>query len=883
MSRGTNRRRRWHLLAAGVVLTSGVGGSWALADHEQRVLDEVAAERFDRGSRAVADAARVELDRYEDLLLALQDLHRSARSVSPVEFRDFTTNFASERRYPGLQGMALLFNPRGVARDMRPAVVYVEPRTADLTVLGFDPGRRSALLETAGRAVTTGEPALSPPQRLFGEDDAVGYVLYAPLWRSGARPQNVAERIDAAIGVAAVSFRADQFLSAAVTRGPGGVGAGLYDGAPHAGAHVSSKPSNYVPDQGRSRSVAVPAADRLWSLRLQPLTSDARALTAPDLVRSGGAALGALLAALVLALGRAKERALRLVDEAVGTLARSEERFRSLSASSPMSVFQLDASGACSYTNGRLLELTGRSADELAGDGLLATVHCDDREAARTAWMPRRGVPSSTVRLRVLRPDGTVRWVRTAASALESDAGWVGSLEDVTVEVAAQQAQERIAAELEHAAQHDRLTGLLNRMGLLAALDATDVARTAVLSLDIDRFKVVNDSLGHAAGDRLLIEVVARLEATLRDRDLASRPAGDEFVVVLDGTDEAGAVLVAERILSSLSESVTLDDHDFQVTASIGIAVGRTGESVEDLLVRADAALYQAKSRGKARWELDVGTAGAGTGSTLSREQDLRRAIDDCQLAVVYQPIADLSTGAIVGAEALVRWPLPDGRVVPPLEFIDLAEESGLIVPLGAFVLQESCRQLARWDVEHPQTARRIAMSVNASARQLADPRFVGTVLGACTQAGVDPGRLCIEVTEGALLRDVATAEAVLTALRAAGVRVAVDDFGTGYSSLTHLRQLPLDVVKVDRSFVGDRSAGAGGRAIVQAVVDMSRALGLRTVAEGVEDPEQLAWLSTVGCDMAQGYHLSRPVSGDAVARLLQDGFAHLVRSAATV
>jgi diguanylate cyclase (GGDEF)-like protein/PAS domain S-box-containing protein len=429
---------------------------------------------------------------------------------------------------------------------------------------------------------------------------------------------------------------------------------------------------------------------------------------------------------------------------------------------------------------------------------------------------------------------------------------------------------------LAHQAQHDPLTGLPNRLLFVEFLTLA-LARTqrkqsaaAVLFLDLDRFKFVNDSLGHDAGDELMVKLGMRLCAAVRPTDTVARFGGDEFTVLCDDLDPEDArrqaVDVAERLLEVIEAPVQLNGEDQHLSASVGIAIAGPGDSPETLLRDADAAMYRAKERGKGRWELFDEEMRSSVRLRLETENALHRAIERDELRIYYQPIVELGGGTCSGAEALVRWQHPERGLVAPDSFIDLAEETGLIVPIGDWVLQEACRQLMEWR-DGGVVPSDFSIAVNLSARQLAHPDLVARVAGALERTGVPPELICLEITESVLMAE-NTIETVV-ALRNLGVRLSIDDFGTGYSSLGYLRRFPVDSVKVDRSFVDGLGAKAEDSAIVAAVIGLGHALGLSVVAEGVEAELQLAELVRLGCDRAQGFWFARPQPADVFAAVV--------------
>jgi len=425
---------------------------------------------------------------------------------------------------------------------------------------------------------------------------------------------------------------------------------------------------------------------------------------------------------------------------------------------------------------------------------------------------------------------------------------------------------------LTHQASHDALTDLPNRAVFVDRLDralrSTERADTwvLVLFLDLDRFKVVNDSLGHRAGDALLCAVAERLRAAVRPGDTVARFGGDEFTMLCESIHgEAHALQVVQRVQAVLKAPFPLGETELFVTSSIGISLGRgRGQSPETLVEDADAAMYRAKERGGDCFELFDDAMRERAVRRLTVQSALHRAVERAEFHVVYQPTVHLATGELEGVEALVRWNRPEHGVVHPDDFVPLAEETGLIVPIGAYVLDEACRQARRWQDAMPGDVPP-SVSVNLSARQLTDPGLVALVDAALARSGADPAAISLEITETVLMHDVEASVSVLTDLKALGVRLYVDDFGTGYSSLTYLQRFPVDGVKVDRSFVAGLGTRHDDGAIVRGVIGLAHGLGLVTVAEGVETQDQLDHLIDLRCDIAQGFYLGRPAPAEEI------------------
>ena len=428
---------------------------------------------------------------------------------------------------------------------------------------------------------------------------------------------------------------------------------------------------------------------------------------------------------------------------------------------------------------------------------------------------------------------------------------------------------------IEYLASHDSLTNLPNRETFNALLrEAIDAAcrlerRFAVLFIDLDRFKVINDSLGHEAGDLLLLEVANRLRRALRANDVVARLGGDEFVVILDRCGEIDDVQrIATDLLAALAQPMELAGHECHTTASIGIAMyPANGDDAQTLTKNADMAMYLAKEDGKNGYRFFSKEVKTQSIERLSLESALRRALEREQFSLQYQPKVDMASGQITGVEALLRWTHPDLGSVSPAQFIPLAEETGLIVPIGRWVVKEACAQAMAWQ---RRGLLPLSMAVNLSPRQFADEHLLQDVDEALAASGMSPVLLQLEVTESMMMRNVGRALRVLDAIQSRGIRLAIDDFGTGYSSMSLMKHFPIDTIKIDRSFVRDLSHDSEDQAIAQAIISMGQALGMTVVAEGVENAEQEAFLRTHGCDEMQGYLISKPLPPKQMAELLR-------------
>ncbi len=578
--------------------------------------------------------------------------------------------------------------------------------------------------------------------------------------------------------------------------------------------------------------------------------------------------------AFVLVTALVLLRVSHLVESLVGAeeKQRSAARFQSLVQSGSDLIHLVEQGGTVRYTSPSSERVLGRPAAQVVGSPLLELVHpADALRFSEHLVRAFEGTVSGAVEVRLSTPAGTWLWVEALASPPSPDEDGVAC-----VVVTSRDVSERKGLEDQLTAQalHDPLTGLPNRRlfhdRVGTALAQRSPGEVTVLFLDLDDFKVVNDSLGHGAGDELLVTIATRLTSALRAGDTVARLGGDEFAVLLQQDVGPGtAERTAARLIEVLHAPVVLGGTEQRPRVSIGIAPAQEDDSTEDVLRNADLAMYMAKGAGKGRFATYQPAMYAATIGRLELLADLRTAIEGEQLRLHYQPTVQLSSGAVTGVEALVRWQHPERGLISPAEFIPLAEESGLVVPLGRWVLRAACREAAGWP-QHPDRAP-VSIAVNLSTRHLSDASVVDDVRQALAESGLAAGRLVVEITETGLVDDEDVVLGVLHALKEVGVRLAVDDFGTGYSSLSYLRRFPIDVLKVDKSFVDGLGLGGDGEAsgLVEAILGMARTLRLTTVAEGIEQPDQLTELTLLGCDSAQGYLLSRPVPPEQLVELL--------------
>ncbi len=615
---------------------------------------------------------------------------------------------------------------------------------------------------------------------------------------------------------------------------------------------------------------------------------------APSLLKPSHAQTVGFLGAFVFAIAirkagetcEYKERTQAIIDQQAiqDTLARealelSEAHHRAVVENAAEGIVTFGLDGTIRAFNNAAETMFGWRASEIVGRQLTAILplelhgflveFCDAYRNEGPDAVSRHGVE-----IDALRRDGTRFPIMIATSAIKVD-GSEGLISGLVRDLSQ---QKHFEEQLSHQATHDSLTGLPNRVMLQDRLDLA-LARArrnelmlGVLFIDLDRFKYVNDKLGHTAGDQLLVDAANRIGSVVRDTDTVARIGGDEFVVLCESNESVRDISdVAQRIVEAIERPFQLGEtaeHEAYVSASIGIALSVHGqESSDDMLRKADTAMYRAKDGGRGRAELFDDAMQDWVSNRLETETALRRALVNDEFVLHYQPVVDVSTGQVASFEALIRWDRPEHGIVEPSEFITIAEETGMMREIGEWVLRESCREAADWSRRWPE--RCLGIAVNVSSRQLLGGAIVNVVVDALNAAGLDPALLTLELTESTLIDDAVSAAQQLGALRDLGVNVALDDFGTGYSSLTYLRNFPINIIKVDRSFVRTLGTDHDDTAIVAGVISLARNLNLKVVAEGIETHEQLATLIMLSCDYVQGYLFSPACAASEIAALV--------------
>ncbi|HWI52217.1 MAG TPA: EAL domain-containing protein [Symbiobacteriaceae bacterium] len=546
----------------------------------------------------------------------------------------------------------------------------------------------------------------------------------------------------------------------------------------------------------------------------------------------------------------------------------SEQLYRALFEYSPDGVFTLDFEGRVITMNPACVRICGYEPQELLGQYLSRLLFADQVERCLAFFHRVMEGEAQNFESSMRHKDGRTLYMHATLVPLLLEGTVVGAYGVVRDITERKQAEEQLA----HMAFHDPLTGLANRTLFMNRLDQLvkgNVANQpsfAILYLDLDDFKIVNDSLGHRTGDLLLIEAAQRLKSCVGPGDTVARLGGDEFTMILEGTqDTDDAILVAHSVLRVLNTPYDIDGHKMVVTPSVGVVMGNQGLDSKELLRYADIAMYKAKQNGKARYEAFTPVMYNHVLQRLQLETDLRRAIEQNEFRVYYQPIIELSDGSISGVEALIRWETPDHGIISPAQFIPLAEETGLILPIGRWVLEEACRQGRRWQERFPH----LVVSVNLSALQFREPFLAEEIARILQETDMQPAGLQLEITESILMQESTTTQETLRQLKALGIQLALDDFGTGYSSLSYLKRFPIDVLKIDRSFVGGLGESPADTALVRTVITLAKALNLTVTGEGVETAEQIGQLRAMECERGQGFFFARPIPAREVDDLL--------------
>ncbi|MBK8524392.1 MAG: EAL domain-containing protein [Betaproteobacteria bacterium] len=764
-------------------------------------------------------------------------------------------------------------------RNEYAVVTAVEPHTStNLPVIGSDswahPTRRATLVA----ARDSGDNRITPKLNLVIDDPASpqpAFLMYQAVYRNGSIPITTEGRRAALLGYIAAGFRIDALMLGMLGKVPSDVALRVHDAA-EAGAGTlfhASHPDFDFQQSRYHRTRALEIGGRTWRIdyaALPAFDAETGGQLASGRLLAGGALVSLLLFVIVWSLATTRARAETMARRMTRSLREGETKLRALFEQAPIGVWLLDRDGKLLDCNEKFAEYAGTPRNQIVGRSILA--EADDTSLNEAI---RRAIAGETVQLESPYRFANSSHVPTFSwhfqpVELDGDLAFVLCfVEDISARKVAE-------AHIEDLAHHDTLTGLANRALLKDRLQQAISAATrrktqiAILFIDLDFFKLVNDTVGHSAGDTLLIEMAGRLRHCVRESDTLARIGGDEFVILLTNIrDMQDCIRVAEKSIAAISQPLQIDSHTFNITGSIGIAIWPDdGKDSETLTRNADVAMYHAKKSGRNNYQFFTADMNARALEQAAMERSLREALALDQFCLHFQAQVNGENGSIVGAETLLRWQHPELGLLLPGKFIEIAEGRGLIAPMGRWVLRAACCQMQNWrQAGWPE----LRVAVNISPIQFRKNHLLTDIADALRESGLPPSLLALEITEGAVMEDVAHASHLLQQIRQLGVTVEIDDFGTGHSSLAYLKQLPIQRLKIDRSFVRDVPGDPDDTAIVEAIISLAGSLKLEIIAEGVETDAQRQFLLAHGCVAMQGYHFSRPLPADEFGALLRE------------
>ena len=906
------------LLLPWLILIAGVGVTWMAWDHEREATRKELHSQFDFSLRDAVSRVEQRMAAYEQMLRGVQGLFAATGVMDRATFRDYVGSLQFDANFSGIQAIGIAeqvtaarknahvdgmrrlgffdyaITPDGPRESYAP-VIQREPYVGPNQIgPGFDawndPVRRLAMAQARDSGMAT----ISGKVRLTVDAEAEvspGFIMYLPIYARGQPHDNVAQRREHLVGWVFSSFRIKDLMASLYGEQSPGLAFSIYDGVEPSDAALLYRSADTDGQHQQSTLAAneyLVVAGHTWTLAMSA-QDDFEARFGRDAaarIAVAGTGLSLLLALLAWLMATGRARALQLAAEMTRELRESEQRWAFALEGAGDGVWDWNLQTRVAITSQRWKDIVGRDVNTI--DDWEKLIHPNDQSqvmaAIQICFASRPGSSVTCIaEYRIRCGDDQWKWVLSRGMVVERNADdlplrIIGTITDIS--------DRKLAEEkIEELAFFDSLTHLPNRTLLMDRLkQAMTVGNRngtcgAVLFIDLDHFKTLNDTLGHDKGDLLLQQVAQRLAVCVREGDTVARLGGDEFVVVLGSLDESAqeaatqTEVVGEKILASLSQIYRLGDIDHRSTASIGATLFCGHQSsIDDLLKQADLAMYKAKETGRNAVRFFDPAMQTAVIERSILESGLRRAIQENQLVLHYQAQV-VGEGRVTGAEVLVRWQHPERGLVPPAEFIPLAEETGLILPLGHWVLESACSQLALW-AGQPDLAL-LTVAVNVSVQQFRESGFVAKVLAVLSQTGANPNRLKLELTESLLVDNVEDIIEKMHLLKARGVGFSLDDFGTGYSSLSYLKQLPLDQLKIDQTFVRDVLVDPNDAAIAKTIVALAQSLGLGVIAEGVETPAQRDFLAKAGCYAYQGYFFSRP--------LPLDGFEEFARRAVAI
>ncbi|WP_247872314.1 EAL domain-containing protein [Azospirillum sp. TSO35-2] len=881
-----------------LVLAVGVGLSLLAWIQSDRLLRSEEEHHFSIRAEELHDQLADRLRVYEQVACSAASLMMTFPDLHWADWNRFVEALDMPRRYPGIisiayaravsagRGGELVASMRASglsgfriwpdsAGAERMVNVFAAPvNEANTRALGFDmmsEGNRRAAIE---RARDSGQPSATRAITLK-IDEASGakpaFILYQATYRGDPLPASLEARRAAFTGVVLTPVRIDALVDGLLDGRRQDASVEIFDVAPGEAEFPlfrSQRPSATPAALTITREL--PVGGRIWTVRYESLPDPA--LTAQDwvpvAVLAGGLALSLALFAMLRTMTATRSRALEMAGDMTASLRLQEAERQQLFTQAPLGIALIGIDGAVLDCNPAFTAAAGLPRDELVGTD--ARLRFGDQASVFALEAALQGESGKLESDQPLLLGG-----RRSHFSLHFQPVTTGDELQFVLAFAEDIGEKRRAEQhIQYLAHFDALTGLPNRVLLFDRIAQAlrearrDGSKVAVLFIDLDRFKVINDSLGHSFGDEVLRSVARRLQAGVRESDTVGRLGGDEFLIVVRRVAEPNdAACVAEKVVAHLASPFAVGGQNFVVTPSIGISLyPDDADDAEGLIRCADIAMYHAKEQGRNGFRFVTKEMGARSRERMDLEGSLRHAIREGELFLVYQPQVDTLTGRIVGLEALIRWRHPQEGLIMPGRFLPVAEETGLVLAMGDWVLFEACAQIRRWKAAFNLS---VPVAVNVSGAQFRDGQLPAKVARALDANGLTGPELEVEVTESTLIDDVESAAATLEALKRRGVLIALDDFGTGYSSLSYLHRLPIDKLKIDRSFIHDLSTGASDASVPRAIVGLGRSLGLSVIAEGVETQEQLSLLRDLSCESYQGFLFSRPIPADEIERMM--------------